>query len=128
VFSYSRYSRNAREPGAPEIVAFQMSLFTGAAGFCPAQSWTCININDAWQGKRGGKFNALEGNEKFPDMKKLCDEIHALGLKAGIYSTPWVTSYANHAGGSAVVCAETSETEPRTNSSNQRAGPLRFWM
>ena len=63
--------------------------------------WTYINIDDAWQGKRGGEFNALEGNEKFPEMKKLCDEIHALGLKAGIYSTPWVTSYANHPGGSA---------------------------
>jgi hypothetical protein len=37
VFSYSRYSRNGREPGAPEIVAFRMSPFTGAAGFCPAQ-------------------------------------------------------------------------------------------
>jgi alpha-galactosidase len=26
--------------------------------------------------------------------------MHALGLKAGIYSTPWVTSYAGYAGGS----------------------------
>jgi len=31
----------------------------------------------------------------------MVDEIHALGLKAGIYSTPWITSYANYAGGSA---------------------------
>jgi len=63
--------------------------------------WTYLNIDDAWQGQRGGKFNAIQGNEKFPDMKKLCDEVHALGLKVGIYSTPWVTSYANHPGGSA---------------------------
>ena len=63
--------------------------------------WACINIDDTWQGQRGGKYNALQGNEKFPDMKKLCDQIHALGLKAGIYSTPWVTSYARHPGGSA---------------------------
>lgn len=33
-------------------------------------------------------------------MKKLCDEIHAMGLKAGIYSTPWITSYAKFPGGS----------------------------
>src|SRR5436190_22082491 len=52
--------------------------------------WTYINIDDTWQGARGGKYNALQGNDKFPDMKKLCDEIHGLGLKAGIYSTPWV--------------------------------------
>ena len=60
-----------------------------------------INIDDAWQGKRGGLFNAIQGNEKFPDMKGLCDTVHRMGLKVGIYSTPWVTSYANHIGGSA---------------------------
>jgi alpha-galactosidase len=63
--------------------------------------WTYVNIDDTWQGERGGKFSGLQGNTKFPDMKMLCDKIHALGLKAGIYSTPWVTSYAGHAGGSA---------------------------
>jgi hypothetical protein len=63
--------------------------------------WTYINIDDTWQGRRGGEFHAIQPNEKFPDMKALCDEIHRLGLKAGIYSTPWVTSYAKHIGGSA---------------------------
>jgi alpha-galactosidase len=63
--------------------------------------WTYINIDDAWQGKRGGPFNAIQGNEKFPDMKGLCDTVHGMGLKIGIYSTPWVTSYAGYAGGSA---------------------------
>ena len=62
--------------------------------------WTYVNIDDAWQGSRGGPFNAIQGNEKFPDMKGLCDEVHALGLKVGIYSTPWVTSYAKYIGGS----------------------------
>jgi alpha-galactosidase len=33
-------------------------------------------------------------------MKGLCDFIHGLGLKAGIYSTPWTTSYAGFVGGS----------------------------
>jgi alpha-galactosidase len=63
--------------------------------------WTYMNIDDTWQGKRGGPFNAIQGNEKFPDMKNLCDAVHALGLKIGIYSTPWTTSYATHIGGSA---------------------------
>ena len=63
--------------------------------------WTYINIDDAWQGRRGGEFNGIQGNTNFPDMKALCDEIHGLGLKVGIYSTPWVTSYATHVGGSA---------------------------
>ena len=63
--------------------------------------WTYVNIDDAWQGKRGGQFGGIQPNDKFPDMPGLCDEIHRLGLKAGIYSTPWVTSYAGFVGGSA---------------------------
>jgi len=62
--------------------------------------WTYVNIDDTWQGQRGGPYDGLQANEKFTDMKKLCDEIHGMGLKAGIYSTPWITSYAKFAGGS----------------------------
>ena len=62
--------------------------------------WQYINIDDGWQGQRGGPFNAIQPNEKFPDMKAMCDYIHSLGLKAGIYSTPWTTSYAGFVGGS----------------------------
>jgi alpha-galactosidase len=62
--------------------------------------WQYINIDDGWQGRRGGPDNAIQPNEKFPDMKGLCDYIHNLGLKAGIYSTPWATSYAGFVGGS----------------------------
>lgn len=58
-----------------------------------------VNIDDGWQGTRGGKDNALQANGKFPDMKGLCGKIHNLGLKAGIYSTPWITSYGKLAGG-----------------------------
>jgi alpha-galactosidase len=74
--------------------------------------WTYINIDDAWQGRRLGETRALQPNSKFPDIKGLCDEIHALGLKAGIYSTPWVTSYARHAGGSAENAEGTWEPPP----------------
>jgi alpha-galactosidase len=62
--------------------------------------WSYINIDDTWQAQRGGLFHALQGNKKFPDLKALCDQIHALGLKFGIYSTPWETSYAGFPGGS----------------------------
>jgi len=57
-----------------------------------------VNIDDAWQGKRGGKYNAIMPNEKFPDIQALSDTIHAMGLKFGIYSTPWITSYAGYVG------------------------------
>ena len=72
-----------------------------AASGLTQHGWTYINIDDTWQGRRGGTFNAIQPNEKFTDMEKLCDAIHALGLKAGIYSTPWVRSYGGHIGGSA---------------------------
>lgn len=60
--------------------------------------WQYINIDDGWQGLRGGKHNAVMTNDKFPDMKGLADTIHAMGLKIGIYSGPWVGTYAGHVG------------------------------
>ena len=64
--------------------------------------WTYINIDDAWQGVRGGSLNALQPDPKrFVTMGALADSIHAMGLKIGIYSTPWVRSYAGRLGGSA---------------------------
>jgi len=62
--------------------------------------WTFVNIDDSWQGHRGGIYNAIQANKKFPDMGGLCTEIHGMGLKVGIYSTPWITSYAKYCGGS----------------------------
>ena len=47
-----------------------------------------VNIDSGWQGEYGGKLNAIQPNEKFPDMKALIDTVHACGLKVGIYSTP----------------------------------------
>ncbi len=60
--------------------------------------WSYINIDDGWQGLRGGAYNAIQPNGKFPDMKGMVDRIHALGLKAGIYSSPWAGTYAGHIG------------------------------
>ncbi|MFC5411079.1 NPCBM/NEW2 domain-containing protein [Larkinella bovis] len=62
--------------------------------------WTYINIDDAWQGVRGGPLNALQPNEKFPDFKGMVDDIHSLGLKAGLYSTPYISSYGGYVGAS----------------------------
>ncbi|WP_259014597.1 NPCBM/NEW2 domain-containing protein [Emticicia fluvialis] len=62
--------------------------------------WTYINIDDAWQGEHSGPESALQPNSKFPDMKGLFDYIHSLGLKAGLYSTPYISSYGGYAGAS----------------------------
>ncbi|CAN5452132.1 NPCBM/NEW2 domain-containing protein [soil metagenome] len=60
--------------------------------------WTYINIDDAWQGVRGGPLTALQPNEKFPKFKEMVDYIHSLGLKSGLYSTPYIASYAGYVG------------------------------
>jgi len=64
--------------------------------------WSYMNIDDVWQGTRGGPFHAIQPNPAtFPDMQQASDEIHRMGLRIGIYSTPWVESYGHHIGGSA---------------------------
>lgn len=62
--------------------------------------WSYINIDDSWQGKREGPLDALQPNKKFSDIKSMVDEIHSMGLKAGIYSTPYISSYGSYVGGS----------------------------
>lgn len=49
--------------------------------------WSYVNIDDGWENKRDAN-KILQPNEKFPDMKKLCEDIHNMGLKIGIYSSP----------------------------------------
>ncbi len=62
--------------------------------------WVYCNTDDGWQGLRGGHFNAIQPDSKdFPDIAAMVKEIHGLGLKAGIYSSPWVTTYDRHIGG-----------------------------
>ncbi len=87
--------------------------------------WTYINIDDTWQGPRGGEFRAIQGNAKFPDMKGLCAAVHALGLKIGIYSTPWVESYAGYVGGSAENPEGTfvKTTKPKKGNVNKKVMP-----
>lgn len=62
--------------------------------------WNYVNVDDGWQGIRGGKYNAIQPNKKFPDMKALGDSLHARGFKFGIYSGPWIATYAAHIGSS----------------------------
>jgi alpha-galactosidase len=64
--------------------------------------WTYINMDDGWQGKRGGLTNSLQPDDRrFTDIKGMVDEIHSLGLKAGLYTSPWVVTYGGRLGSSA---------------------------
>jgi len=85
-----------------------------------------VNIDDGWQGARGGAFNGIQPNEKFGDMKKLCDDLHAMGLKVGNYSTPWRTSYEGFVGGSSDHADGTWERLPRGKGKGWTHGKYRF--
>lgn len=61
-----------------------------------AKGYRYVNIDSGWQGPRTGKDKAMVANARFPDMKGLVDEIHGLGLKAGIYSTPMVIAWGSN--------------------------------
>ncbi len=55
--------------------------------------YSYVNLDSGWQKEYGGKFDAIQPNEKFPDMKAMYDLIHSLGLRGGIYSTPMLTAW-----------------------------------
>ena len=63
--------------------------------------WSYINIDDCWTGERDPQTKAIRGNEKFPDMAALATYVHDQGMKLGVYSTPWMSTYAGYIGGSA---------------------------
>ena len=62
-----------------------------------AHGWTYVNIDDAWEAGRAADGTILT-NEKFPDMKALCEYVHAKGLKIGIYSSPGPTTCGGFTG------------------------------
>jgi len=91
------------------------SADTMVASGLAAHGFSYVNIDDGWQGERGGPLNALQPNEKLPDMRALCDYVHGRGLRIGIYSTPWVKSYARFNGGSAGACGRFEPAPGRTD-------------
>jgi alpha-galactosidase len=65
--------------------------------------WTYVNLDDGWERSARETDPLFEGptrapdgtiltNKKFPDMKALGDDIHAKGLKFGIYTGPGPTT------------------------------------
>lgn len=87
--------------------------------------WSYVNIDDCWQGVRGGPMKAMQPNVRFPDMKKMCDEVHQRGFKIGIYSGPWISTYAGFGGGSCPN--EDGSYESVALPLDQRSQPTQFF-
>ncbi|CAN5560376.1 hypothetical protein BH20VER3_BH20VER3_06890 [soil metagenome] len=87
--------------------------------------WSYVNIDDGWQGRRGGQFSAIQGNPKFPNLPALADEVHDLGLNIGIYSTPWRISSGRYRGSSADRPNGTIETSAKLKKSQYQIPKFR---
>lgn len=62
-----------------------------------------VAIDDGWQGRRGGSLGAIQPNERFGDLGRLAADLHRMGLRLGLYGTPWIGSYAGFIGGSVLT-------------------------
>jgi alpha-galactosidase len=59
--------------------------------------FTTVSIDDGWQGDRD-HHGCLQPNGRFTDLTGLCDDLHDLGLRVGIYSSPGPTSCGGFVG------------------------------
>ena len=87
--------------------------------------YSYVNTDSGWQGKYGGKFDAVMPNGKFPDMKKMTDKIHSLGLKCGIYSTPMLTAWGCPKEFDSIPCCTQGEADCRFAEINGGIGVIR---
>lgn len=62
-----------------------------------AKGFNYINIDDGWQNGRRTD-GEIKTTAAFGDMKRLADEVHRLGLRFGIYSSPGPTTCGGHTG------------------------------
>jgi alpha-galactosidase len=60
--------------------------------------WSYLNIDDGWEAAERTETGLLLANEKFPDMQQLATDIHNMGLKLGIYSSPGPTTCGGYLG------------------------------
>jgi len=105
---YIHYDRVSQE----HLVAAAEQMI--ASGMADA-GYQYVNIDDCWMVKPGAPDSpdssdpllggpardasgAMLPNGKFPDLEGLVDSIHALGLKAGIYTSPGALTCAGYTG------------------------------
>lgn len=84
-----------------------------------------VNLDSGWQHEYGGEFDAVMPNKKFPNMKGMTDKIHALGLKAGIYSTPMLHAWGCPKEFESIPGCTTGTPDIRFTSENGGIGTVR---
>ena len=60
--------------------------------------WTYLNIDDGWEAEARTATGFLMPNKKFPNMQQLGIDMHNMGFKLGIYSSPGPTTCGGYLG------------------------------
>lgn len=60
-----------------------------------ARGYAFVNLDAGWQGERTGPDKGIVPNKSFPDFPGLVREIHAMGLKVGVYSSPMMLTWCS---------------------------------
>lgn len=85
--TWNAFGSGVSQRDVEETAELMISSGIADYGYC------YVNVDSGWQKEYGGKYDAIMPNDKFPNMKKMCDKIHNLGMRAGIYSTPMLTAW-----------------------------------
>ncbi len=86
--------------------------------------WTYINTDFGWNTGElvdPDTLALLPDPKKYPDFPGMCSYIHSLGLKVGLYSSPWTRGYSGFIGESALD-AKRTKFHPDTG----HVGPFMF--
>lgn len=67
---------------------------TGLANF----GWMYVNIDDGWEAAERTETGFLMPNDKFPGIQQLANDLHNMGLRLGIYSSPGPTTCGGYLG------------------------------
>jgi len=94
--SYNCYGTSINED--KDLRAARALVSSGLA----RHGWTYVNMDDGWSADVRNPMNhALQADpRRFSGIQAMVDEIHGMGLKAGLYSTPWEITYGGKLGGS----------------------------
>ena len=93
------------------------------------QGFVYVNIDEGWQGKRGGPNLGLQPDPaKYPDMRGLIKMVHDKGMRFGLYSSPWKFTYGDRIGSSADNADGTSThySDPADINKNRAIGAVSF--
>lgn len=84
-----------------------------------------VNLDSSWQGEYGGKFDAIQPCDRFPDMKGMVAKLHSMGYKVGIYSSPFLEPWGCPADRPSIPGCTLGQPDYRFPNRNRGIGVIR---